>query len=331
LVELTDLLATGAARDVSPSLKQIIGNSGISFEQFLRQNSKLFYPVVMVFAATANTSKAVLQSISREYPSQFTVHATSRDISKVNLPGVTLHQFDFEQKDKLPELLKGVDYVYFTAPSGPMENRCEIVRPVIDAAKAAGVKHVVLLSVAGAEYEGITLTKQFRPLEKHLEASGLNWTIVRPNAFMDNIFGSADQIRKQGVYAQTLKNAAVSVISIVDIAKVVGKIFSNPTPHVKKHYTLTGPESLTGQQQCDIITKVLTKEVKYVDLDPEHLRQYLTGAGMPQWLANGMVELCAEVLAKNMGSGISPDVKNILGHSGTTYADFILSIAPALK
>jgi len=285
----------------------------------------------MVFAATANTSKAVLQSLTRGYPSQFTLHATSRDISKVNLPGVKMHQFDFDQKDKLPELLKGVDYVYFTAPAGPMENRCEIVRPIIDAAKASGVKHVVLLSVAGAEYEAITFTKQFRPLEKHLEASGLNWTIVRPNAFMDNIFGSADQIRKQGVYAQPLKNGVVSVISLTDIGRVIGKIFSNPAPHVKKHYLLTGPEALSGQQQADIISKVTGKEVKYFDLDPEHLRQYLTGSGMPQWLANAMVELCAEVLAKNMGSGISPDVKNILGHSGTTFAEFILSISPALK
>jgi uncharacterized protein YbjT (DUF2867 family) len=73
----------------------------------------------------------------------------------------------------------------------------------IDAAKAAGVQLIVLLSVAGAQYEAITFGKEFRLNEKHLEASGVKWVTLRAAAFQENALG-ATQFIKQGIYGQPL-------------------------------------------------------------------------------------------------------------------------------
>jgi len=325
-------MAKGNVRAVSPDLQTIIGHPGTKFEEFVRSVAKQFAPTVMVVAATGNVTKPVVQALVQDYPNQFNVHGTARDLSKIPADdSVTYHQFDFDRPEQLKTLLKGVDYVFFTAPIGPNENRCELVRPVIDASKECGVRHVVLSSVLGAEYEQIAFAKQFRGLEKYLESSGLDWTILRPTGFMENIWGQAEQIRKQNIYPVPMKNAAFSPIATRDIGRIAAKILTNPSAHKGKHYAITGPESLTGEKHAEILSKVLGKEVKYVDLDPEILRGALQGMGMAQWLVKAVIELQVEVISKNMANFISPETKNILGTDGTTFEEFVKGIAPSLK
>ena len=95
----------------------------------------------------------------------------------------------------LAEALKGADKVFLATAGvdGP-----ELEARIIDAAKSAGVKHVVKLSLMGAESEAVAFGRWHRQSEKKLEASGLKWTFLRSGHFMSNALLWADDIKGQG-------------------------------------------------------------------------------------------------------------------------------------
>src|SRR4051812_10770624 len=105
--------------------------------------------------------------------------------------------FDYQSPETFAAALKGIEKVFVLSPPGLNEKEAG----VIDAAKAAGVKHVVKLSVWGAESGEFSFARHHRPIETHLQNSGLGYTLLRPNGFMQNFISSFSQtIKNQGAF-----------------------------------------------------------------------------------------------------------------------------------
>jgi len=218
--------------------------------------------------------------------------------------------------------LHGVDSLWLTAPNPQKTDkafdRINLAKKVVDAAKKAGVKFILLGSVFGAQNESIVFEKEFRELEKYIEASGISHSFVRMIAFTENAVGSKGAF-EHGVYPQPLGNGSFSPVSVVDVGLISATILANPEKHKGKHYDLTGPEVLSGEQQAAAVGRVLGKEIKYVNSDKEETVKIFEAWFAP-YQARGLVELYG-LYEIGKGARVSPDFKNVTGKEGTKFED----------
>ena len=198
--------------------------------------------------------------------------ATSRVPSQ---PGEV--QVNLATGEGLAAALAGVDHLFLMAPPG-YANQHELLIPAIDAAKAAGVRKVLLLSAMGANAdENIPL----RRAELHLERSGLAWNVIRPNWFMQNFHTFwLHGIQTEGQIFLPVGAARGSFIDTRDIAAVAAKLLSSDE-FVNAAHDLTGSEALDHTQVAAILSKAAGRPIGYTDIPEDAMRQGLLGAGLP--------------------------------------------------
>lgn len=204
------------------------------------------------------------------------------------------------------------------------------------------MKLIVLLSVLGAQYEAVTFAKEFRSNEKHLEASGLKWVTLRAAAFQENVLGAAAFIKEHGVYGQPLgddaEKARYAPVAVSDCGthspharpcahadaraagKIAAKLLVTPGNNVNTYVDLSGPESLSGPEQAEAVSRAIGKPVKYVALPDEQLIEAAKGWGWPEWQARGLAELYA-LFRSGMTAKPMTDYVKVMGSPMTRFED----------
>ena len=127
-----------------------------------------------------------------------------------------------------------------------------------------GVRHIVKQSVMGAAEEAYSLANIHRPVEKAIEGSGLAWTFLRPNSFMQNaVTFMAQTIRAEGAFYSASGQARISHVDVRDIAAVAVMALTAPG-HEGKIHTLSGPEALTYDDMADELSKALGRDIRHI-------------------------------------------------------------------
>ncbi|WP_164011362.1 SDR family oxidoreductase [Pyxidicoccus trucidator] len=233
---------------------------------------------------------------------------------------------DLGDPASLERAMKGVEKLFLV---GSGVDGQVLEAKAVDAAKKAGVRHVVKLSVLGAEEEAITFARWHRPVEKQVEASGLAWTHLRPINFMSNMLGNIGSIKGQGAFYEPTGEGKTSVIDPADVGAVAVKVLTEPG-HEGKAYTLTGPEALSGAEQAAALTKVLGREVKCVDVPPDAAKQAMAGSGMPPVYVDALLDLLAAMKAGRTAR-VTDTVPKLLGRKAGTFEDWARRHAAAFK
>ena len=173
--------------------------------------------------------------------------------------------------------LAGVDRAFFMAPPGHTRQDL-LLNPLVDAARAQGVQKVVLMTAMGANADEAA---PLRVAERHLEASGLPYNVIRPNWFMQN-FNTfwLHSILTQGQILLPTGEAKGSFIDARDIAVVAAELLVNDRFN-GQDFDLTGPEALDHQQVAAQLTQTTGKRIGYTDIPPEAMRAGLLAAGLP--------------------------------------------------
>jgi len=221
---------------------------------------------------------------------------------------------DFSDKASVRKALDGISRMYLLA-AGP--NLEEYEANAIDAAKEAGLELIVKHSVAGAQYKATDIPRWHRAGEERIEASGLPYVFLRPGSFASNALAWASSIQSQNTAYGALGATSLPVIDPEDIAEVGATVLSAPG-HTGKIYELSGPESLTSEQQVAILGSVVGRELKYVNVPDSAAREAMLGMGMPPKYVDAMIGL-VQVL-RNIGH-IDPtnDVKTVLGREARAF------------
>ena len=162
---------------------------------------------------------------------------------------------------------------------------------MLDACKEAGMKQVVLNSAMGAGDYGKSFPSWHRKVEDKLKGSGMSYTILRPNGFLQNIVAyNAPSIRAQGVFYAAMADAKVSYLDVDDIAVVAVKALQGGA-HAGKVYELNGPEAISNQELAKRISRVTGRAVNFVDIPESAQREAMLGLGMPEWQVTALLEL----------------------------------------
>lgn len=285
----------------------------------------------LVTGATGTVGSLIIRELSRRgEPTRAAVH-TEAKAGKIAEANIEIFEMDFADKASIDSALKGIEKVYLLTPFAP--GQTEMANFFIDRAKVSGVKYIVRQSVFAADTEAITLLRQHRMVEAHLEDSGIQYTHLRPNSFMQNFvnfFG--ESIRNSGKLYLPLKTARVSYIDARDIAAVAAALLTGDIKHERLNmaYALTGPAPFSMDDVAASIAKASGRRVQYMDISPADARAGMSAAGLPDWAIEAMIELY-EFQRAGRAERVSEAVEEITGRKPFSIDDFSKDNAASFK
>jgi len=200
---------------------------------------------------------------------------------------------------------------------------------VIDAAKLAEtVRFVLLGSVPDADRQVALFERELGAAEEYLQQSGLSYSILRMSIFTEN-FLAAQEFLRQGIVAVPLgENGRYAPTSHSDIGAMAAAILASPSSHHGSVYTITGPESLSGERMAYLASKALNRSMKYVDAPPKALYDLFEHqVGMPHWQVRGLLELYEQFQKKPQL--VSNDFEKVVGRKATPFDHRLIQLRHA--
>ncbi|MBI2263651.1 MAG: SDR family oxidoreductase [Armatimonadetes bacterium] len=275
--------------------------------------------MILVTGATGQTGSEIVRQLSG---AGVKVRALVRDLKKaaaLRNGNVEIVQGDLDREETLDMALKGIEKVYLLSSADPRQ--VELHSKMIRAAKRAGVKHMVRHSAMGANPNSpVMLGKWHGMSEKELQESGIPFTHLRPHYYMQNTLMFAQTINTQGVFFAPMKAGKIGLVDIRDIAAVAVKTLME-SGHEGRTYEITGPESLSFRDVGGILSEVLGKTVTYVDVAPEEARKGMMAAGLPEWLADALLQLYG-AFAEGHGDVTTKVVADVAKKQPISYKQF---------
>ncbi|MFD3700125.1 SDR family oxidoreductase [Streptomyces sp. NPDC058646] len=199
----------------------------------------------------------------------------------------------------------------------------------LEAARAAGVEHVVKLSAAAVTdpLADDLITRWQRGTEDLLRASGMGWTLLRPRAFMSNTLSWAPSVRAEGVVRSLYGSSANSCVDPRDIADVAVGVLTDPGRHRGRAYTLTGPQAVTAVEQTAQLGELLGRPLRFEELEPERARSLWSG----RHPAPVVEALLRSALRQRDGakSGVEQTVLELTGRPARSFRDWAETRLPA--
>ncbi|MET7751266.1 SDR family oxidoreductase [Micromonospora sp. NPDC005367] len=269
---------------------------------------------ILVTGSTGMVSSEVLRELAGKAP----VRALVRDTSRApRIDGVEHVEGDLDRPSTLGPAFDGVTTLWLLTPMGPLAPAQSA--NAVWAARQADVRHVVRLSAIGAAHDAPTRNGRLHALsDAELQNSGMEWTILRPSNFMQNLLFTVNGEELYGVFGE----GRVGGIDVRDIAAVAAEILTAPERHAGKIYTLTGPESITLHQAAEEVSRTVGRPVRYVPQTPDETRDGLLQAGIDEWMAEALAEY-RTAYGSGFGDFTNDHVASILGRSPRSIAEFV--------
>ncbi|MGA7830028.1 MAG: SDR family oxidoreductase [Terracidiphilus sp.] len=222
----------------------------------------------------------------------------------------------------IPSMLpafEGFDRFFSVTPF--VENLAELGLNTIEAAKQAGVRRIVRSSFIGASETGITLGRDHRTIEKAVEASGIQYTILRPNIFMQSYAMNAESIRRDSAFYMPQGSGRVSLIDVGDVSSVAVAVLMQDG-HENRVYKLTGPEALSNDDVAERLSRVIGKKVTYIDVTEKQAEQSMASEGLPTWMIKSLLELF-DFSKRGAAELISTDSEYLLNRKPISFDIFV--------
>lgn len=272
--------------------------------------------MIVVTGATGNVGRRLVQAMAEAGER---VTAVSRGMIPVDLPGGTRHvRADLAAPETLRPALGGAEALFLH--DGGAGGHGLDPRAILDAARDAGVRRVVLLSSQGVATrpESPSHGGVMRAIEEAVRESGLAWTILRPGGFASNAFAWAESVRAERTVAAPFGDVGIPVIDPADIAEVAAAALREDghTGHV---YELNGPAVVTPRQQAEAIGAALGEPVRFVELTRAEAHARMA-AFMPEPVVQTTLAVLGEPNAAELR--LSPDVERVLGRAPRPFAEW---------
>ena len=245
--------------------------------------------MILITGATGKTGSATAKSLG-EKGERFRALIRNEEKKEglVSLGGEVVIG-SIENTEVVNQSMQGVKTVLVLLPNS--ESQLALEKQLVDSAKQAGVERIVKMSSIEATPDATSpIPKLHLESEEYIKQSGLAWTMIKPNFYMQNLLASAGTIKEQGKIFLPMGEGKTGMIDTTDVGKVLAKVLSEDG-HESMNHEITGPEILSFYEVAEIFSQALGKQVDYVDVPmdayKETLGQFLTN----QWHLDAVIDL----------------------------------------
>ncbi|KFK85164.1 nucleoside-diphosphate sugar epimerase [Streptomyces sp. JS01] len=278
--------------------------------------------MILVTGATGAVGREVAGLLAAAGPVRILARRPER--LTVRGDGVEVVEGAYGDRPALDRALEGVSSVFLVtnSPTDPDDER------VAGAAAAAGVRHLVKLSMMAVEEPGADdfITRWQRRNEETIRASGVPWTFVRPRTFMSNTLSWAPGIRSAGVVRALYGDAPVACVDPRDVAAVAVAVLTG-AGHEGRTYAVSGPEAITAREQTAQLSRVLGRPLRFEELGLDAARTALL-AKYPRPAAEAFLE-SAERQRAGAKAAVVPTVEELTGCQARPYRTWAADHADA--
>ena len=233
---------------------------------------------------------------------------------------------DLSDPQSVKRALAGVDRALVVMGNHPDQGGLE--QQFTTLAAEAGVTHLVKVSsMEAGEDASAVLPRTHYETEQHIVASGLNWTFLRPNFYMQNMLMYAEAIKHGGTFALPLGTALTAMIDTNDVGEVAAAVLSGEG-HGGQGYELTGPDLMSFHEVAKRLGNEVGRDVRYHEQSPEEFRATLERFITSRWQLDAVCELFAEIAAGSLAYR-TDTVQKLLGRPAAALELFAQRCGPS--
>jgi uncharacterized protein YbjT (DUF2867 family) len=244
-----------------------------------------------------------------------------RDPSRApSLPLAEVAVAEYADPEALRRALDGAETVLMVS-GAEAPDRVGQHRNFVDAAVAAGVERLIYTSFVGAAPDAVfTLARDHGATEEYIRGSGLGFTFLRDNLYADFL---PMMVGEDGVIRGPAGDGRAAVVAQDDIAAAAAAVLTDPAPHDKRTYDLTGPEALTFTEMAATVASVTGRAVSYDNETMDEAYASRASYGAPQWQVEAWVSTYTAVAAGALAA-VSPAVEQLTGRPATSLDALLL-------
>ncbi|CAN9468652.1 unnamed protein product [Alternaria alternata] len=272
---------------------------------------------IAVTGASGSVGGFVARNLAaRQLPQRLLVRTPSK---APKLPHSEVHQAGYSDHAAASTALKGVHTLLMVFASESAE-RLNQHRSFVDAAVKAGVQHIVYTSYIAAAPDAVfTLARDHYVTEEYIEASGMRWTFLRDNSyidFMESLVGA------DGVIRGPAGSGRVSIVAREDVARLAAAVLADPDPHAGVTYDVTGREALSMSDVAETISAVRGRDVRFHNETIEEAYASRANYGVPDWQVDAWVSTYVAI-ESNVMAPVSNAIQSVTGCAPMTLAEYL--------
>lgn len=245
--------------------------------------------------------------------------------------GVDARKADFDEAGTLATAFAGADRLLLVSTDVLDRPGARLAqhRAAVNAAVAAGVKHIVYTSAPAPQpTPGGSLIDDHFWTEQALAASGLDWTILRDNLYADLLLMSLPHAVQTGQLFSATAGAGRSYVTREDCARVAAAVLAAP-PTGRRIFDVTGPAAITQDEVAALASELTGRKIQHIDLSSDDLRRGLAAAGLPPFLVDALVAFDVAA-AQGYHATVTSTVEVLTGRAPTSVREFLSAHRGAL-
>ena len=270
---------------------------------------------ILITGASGNVAKALLPLLlARGADVVAAVHKTHPQ------PGVKTVELDYTDPASIAHAMQGIDSLYLVVPFQP--DFVELSQRAIDAAKQAGVRHIVRISGAGSDANSShALPRVQGTIDAYLAASGVAYTSIQPANFQQNWVNWYAQGVKDGAVYSPTGQGKTPWVDARDVAEVAAVVLLDPAAYRNRSITLTGPEPLSYADCAAIVAAATGRLVQAVAVPDEAAIESMRQWQLPDWTIEMFMSL-NRIIKAGYAETVTHSVEESLGRKARTFAAF---------
>lgn len=242
-----------------------------------------------------------------------------RDASRAPKLGAEVAVAAYDDGDAVVAALSGVE-VALMVSAAEEANRVRSHRIFVDAAAAAGVEHLVYISFYGASKDAtFTLARDHWATEEYIKTSGMAWTFLRDNFYLDVL---PYFVGKDGALRGPAGEGRFAGVARDDVADCAVAVLRDPAAHAGRTYSLTGPQALTMPEVAATITEVTGRPVRFENETVDEAYESRAVYSAADWQVDAWVTTYTAIAAGELAE-VTDDVRTLSGHPPMTLAELL--------
>jgi uncharacterized protein YbjT (DUF2867 family) len=277
--------------------------------------------MILLTGATGKTGSETAKALVARGVKARALVRNAEKAAALKAAGIELVVGDVTDATVMKKALAGVEKFLLLMPNGQQQLAQE--KQAVDLAREAGVRHIVKMSSMEAVANATAPIPQVHwASEEYIRASGLAWTMIKPNFFMQNFLGSAKSIKENKSFSMPMGDGKTAMADARDIGAATAEALAGKG-HEGKSYEITGPEVISFHQAAERFSEVLGTKITYVPADPAVYLAILKKVLPNEWHANAVSALFREIAEGVAPPHVTDTFRKLTGREPISLAQFV--------